>query len=77
MEAKKTGYSDVERFEILKTLSHFSTDDYERMMADDEFWKNKFMLDIELAKIKNGTAEFCTLEELDAMLEETISKYEN
>lgn len=77
MEAKKSEYSDVEKFEILKTLSHFSSYDYDRIMNHDEFWKNKFKLDLALAKIKNGNAKFYTLDELDAMLEETISKYEN
>lgn len=77
MGNKKKGYSDFERLEILKTLSHFSPDDYARMMEDEGFWKNKFMLDLELAKIKNGTAKFYTIEEVEAMLEETISKYEN
>ena len=76
METKKTGYSDVDKLKILKTLSHFLPDDYTRMMEDDEFWNNKFMLDLELAKTKNGTAEFCSLEELDAMLDQTISKYD-
>ena len=34
-------------------------------------------MDASLAKIKNGTAKFYTIEEVDAILEETISKYEN
>lgn len=77
METHKSGYSDDEKLEILKKLSHFSPDDYSKVLEDDVFWKNKFILDIELEKIHNGTAQFVSFEELDAMLEETISKYEN
>ena len=77
METIKFEYSADEKLEILKTLSHFSPEDYTKVLEDDIFWKNKFKLDLELAKIKNGTAQFVSFEELDAMLEETISKYEN
>ena len=77
MDPNKLGYSADERLEILKSLSHFSPDDYDKILEDEIFWKNKFKLDLELAKIKNGTAQFVSFEELDAMLEETISKYEN
>lgn len=77
METIRLGYSADEKLEILKTLSHFSPNDYLKVLEDDIFWKNKFKLDLELAKIKNGTAQFVSFEELDAMLEETISKYEN
>jgi hypothetical protein len=77
METIKLGYTPVEKLEILKSLSHFSPDDYDKILEDEIFWKNKFKLDLELAKIKNGTAQFVSFEELDAMLEETISKYEN
>ena len=77
MKPIKLGYSDDEKLEILKTLSHFLSEDYPKILEDDVFWKNKFKLDLELEKIKNGTAQFVSFEELDAMLEETISKYEN
>lgn len=77
MESIRLEYSDVEKLEILKTLSHFSPDDYDKILKDDIFWKNKFELDVALAKIKDGSAKFVSFEELDAILEETISKYEN
>jgi hypothetical protein len=77
MEPIKIGYSADEKLEILKTLSHFSPEDYPKVLEDDVFWENKFKLDLGLEKIHNGTAQFVSFEELDAMLEETISKYEN
>lgn len=77
MQEKKLEYSTVEKLEILKSLSHFSPDDYMKILEDDIFWNNKFKLDLELAKIKNGTAQFVSFEELDAILEKTISEYED
>lgn len=77
MQEKKIEYSTVEKLEILKSLSHFSPDDYMKILEDDIFWNNKFKLDLELAKIKNGTAQFVSFEELDAILEKTISEYED
>ena len=39
--------------------------------------ENKKKLEASLEKINNGTAKLYTLEELDEILEETISKHEN
>jgi len=77
METIRLGYSADEKLEILKTLSHFSPEDYPKVLKDDVFWENKFKLDLELEKIHNGTAQFVSFEELDAILEETIAKFEN
>ena len=41
------------------------------------FNKNKKMLQERADKIDNGTAEYISFEELDILLEETISKYED
>jgi hypothetical protein len=32
---------------------------------------------VELANIKNGTAEFCSLDELDLMMDEIFAKNDN
>jgi hypothetical protein len=65
MEAERLEYSPAEKLKILKTLSHFSSDDHIKILEDDIFWKNKFKLDIEFAKIKNGTAQFISFDEID------------
>jgi hypothetical protein len=44
---------------------------------DAEFLNQKEKLEASLEKIKKGTAEICSLEELDAFLDKTISEYEN
>ena len=77
MESIRLGYSSDEKLEILKTLSHFSPEDYPKVLEDDVFWENKFKLDLELEKIHNGTAQFVSFEELDEILEVTISKFEH
>ena len=77
MEPIKLGYSADEKLEILKTLSHFSPQDYPKVLEDDVFWENKFKLDLVLEKIHNGTAKLYSIDEVDAILEKTISEYEN
>ena len=77
MEAIRLEFQPEIKAKILEFLSTFSPDELKIVQEDSEFLKNKRKLDIAYAKMKNGTAKFYTLEEVDAILEETISKYEN
>ncbi|MEL1255524.1 hypothetical protein AAEO57_17160 [Flavobacterium sp. DGU38] len=81
METIRLEFQPEIKEKILKLLSSFSSDELkiveEDIFSDPNFEENKKKLDVAYAKIKNGTAKFYTLEEVDAMLEETISKYEN
>jgi hypothetical protein len=77
MEAIRLEFQPEIKAKILEFLSTFSPDELKIVEEDSEFLKNKKKLDASLAKIRNGTAKFYTLEEVDAILEETISKYEN
>lgn len=78
MEAIRLEFQPKIKAKILELLSTFSSDELKIVQEEDsDFDENKRKLDIALAKIKNGTAKFYTLEEVDAILEETISKYEN
>lgn len=77
METIRLEFQPKMKAKILELLSSFSTDELKIVQEDSDFGENKRKLDVALAKIKNGTAKFYTLEEVDAMLEETISKYEN
>jgi hypothetical protein len=77
MEAIRLEFQPEIKAKILEFLSTFSPDELKIVQEDSEFLKNKRKLDASLAKIRNGTAKFYTLEEVDAILEETISKYEN
>ena len=77
METIRLEFQPKIKAKILELLSSFSSDELKIVQEGSDFDENKRKLDIALAKIKNGTAKFYTLEEVDAILEETISKYEN
>ena len=77
METIRLEFQPNIKAKLLELLSSFSSDELKIDQEDVDFDENKRKLDSALAKIKNGTAKFCTLEEVDAKLEETISKYEN
>ena len=62
---------------ILELLSSFSSDELKIVQERETFEEEKIKLDLELAKINNGTAEFCSIEELDSYLDDIISEYEN
>lgn len=61
---------------ILELLSSFSPDEVKVLNEDPNFIENKRKLDIELAKINNGTADFCSIDELDLMMDDIFSEYD-
>jgi hypothetical protein len=77
METLRIEFQPNIKAKILELLSSFSSDELKIVQEDSNFDENKRKLDIAYAKLKSGTAKFYTLEEVDAILEETISKYEN
>jgi hypothetical protein len=62
---------------ILELLSLFSSDELKIVQEDENFIAIKRELDDSLEKIDNGTAKLYSFEELDAILEKTISEYES
>ena len=77
METIRLEFQPNIKAKILELLSSFSSDELKIVQEDSDFDENKRKLDIAYAKLRSGTAKFYTLEEVDAILEETISKYEN
>ena len=83
MEALKIEFQPNLKSKIIDLLSTFSPDEVKispidvDKSFDPNFDENKKMLDNSLKKIRNGTAKLYTFDELDAILEETISKYES
>lgn len=83
MEALKIEFQPNLKSKIIELLSTFSPDEVKispidiDKIFDPNFDENKKMLDNSLKKIRNRTAKFYTFDELDAILEETISKYES
>ena len=62
---------------ILELLSSFSSDELKIVQEDENFIAIKRELDDSLEKIDNRTAKLYSFEELDAILEKTISEYES
>ena len=62
---------------ILELLSSFSSDELKIVEERKTFEEEKKMLQSRVDKINNETAEYSTFEELDILLEQTISKYED
>jgi hypothetical protein len=77
METIRLEFQPNIKAKILELLSSFSSDELKIVQEDSDFDSNKRKLEVAYDKLKSGTAKFYTLEEVDAILEETISKYEN
>ncbi len=59
---------------LLWLLNQFNPEDV-KIIEDNN--AHKIYLSNQIEEIDNGTAEFITIEELDKVMEERISKYEN
>ena len=77
METIRLEFQPKIKAKILELLSTFSSDELKIVREDEEFVKNKAMIENELEKIEDKTAEYCSLEDLDSYLDEVISEYEN
>lgn len=77
MEAIRLEFQPEIKEKILELLSSFPSDQLRIVQEDVEFEKNKKKLNERAEKITNGTAQYSTFEELDILLEDTISKYED
>lgn len=67
IEAIRLEFQPEIKEKILNLLSTFSSDEL----------KNKRKFEATATKIDNGTAKFYTFDELDEVLEKTISKYKS
>ena len=77
MEAIRLEFHPEIKAKILELLSTFSPDELKIVPESSTFEEEKRMLQSRIDKINNGTAVYSTFEELDILLEETISKYED
>jgi hypothetical protein len=77
METIRLEFQPNIKAKILELLSSFSSDELKIVQEDENFIENKRELDIAYAKLKSGTEKMYSIDEVDAILEETISKYEN
>jgi len=77
MEAIRLEFQPEIREKILEFLSSFSSDELKITQEDPDFDENRKKVHAAYAKLKNGTAKLYTIEEVDEILEKTISKYED
>jgi len=77
METIRLEFNSNIKDKILELLSSFSSDELKIVAERATFEEEKRMLQSRIDKIDNGTAVYSTFEELDVLLEETISKYES
>ena len=77
METIRLEFQPKIKAKILELLSSFTSDELKIVQEDEEFVRTKKELDASLEKIHNGTAKLFSFEELDAILEKTISEYES
>ena len=77
MEAIRLEFQPEIKAKILEFLSTFSPDELKIVQERSTFEEEKRMLQSRIDKINDGTAVYSTFEELDILLEETISKYED
>ena len=77
METIRLEFQPNIKAKILELLSSFSSEELKIIKEDENFVRNKAMIENELEKIKDGSAEYCTFEEVDSYLDEVISEYEN
>lgn len=77
MEAIRLEFQPEVKAKILEFLSTFSNDELKIIEERSTFEEEKKMLQTRIDKINDGTATYSTFAELDILLEETISKYED
>jgi hypothetical protein len=77
METLRLEFQPKIKAKILELLSSFSSDELKIIQERSSFEEEKRMLQSRMDKINNGTAVYSSFEELDILLEESISKYED
>ncbi|MGO4905184.1 hypothetical protein [Flavobacterium sp. W20_MBD1_R3] len=77
METIRLEFQPKIKAKILELLSSFSSDELKIVQERSTFEEEKRMLQSRIDKIDDGTAVYSSFEELDVLLEKTISKYED
>lgn len=81
MEAIRLEFQPEIKEKILKLLSSFSSDELkiveEDTFVDTDFEENKRKLEIAYAKLKTGSEKLYSINEVDSILDDTFSEYDN
>ncbi|MEO8233995.1 MAG: hypothetical protein ABI549_01155 [Flavobacterium sp.] len=77
METIKIEFQPNIKEKLIEFLNSFSKNELHIIEEDNDFLETKKRLHESYQKLKNGETELYSIDELDAMLEKTISKYES
>ena len=77
MEAIRLEFQPEIKAKILELLSRFSSDELKIVLEDENFIENKRELDIAYAKLKSGKEKVYSIDEADAILDQTFSEYDS
>lgn len=77
METIRLEFNSNIKAKILELLSSFSSDELKIVQEDDDFDENKKKLEIAYTKLKSGTEKMYSVDEADAILDQTFSEYDS
>jgi tmRNA-binding protein len=77
MESIRLEFQPNIKSKILELLSSFSSEELTIVQEDLDFDENKRKLELAYAKLKSGNEKMYTIEEADAFLDKTFSKYDS
>jgi hypothetical protein len=83
METIKIEFQSSVKEKLIEFLNSFSTSELHiikeenQILEDQAFIEYRNKLHLEVKRIESGESKLYDIDELDAMLEKTISKYEN
>ena len=83
METIKIEFQPNIKEKLIEFLNTFSknelhiVEEKSTVVKDDAYWQHRKKMHLEVEKLKSGESKLYDIDELDAMLEATISKYES
>jgi hypothetical protein len=77
MATLKLKVSDKILDKVLWLLGQFKSEDLQIVESEDSFEANKQYVQNELNRLESGTSKSYSIEEVDAILENSIRQYEN
>jgi hypothetical protein len=77
METLRLEFQPNIKAKLLELLSSFSSDELKIEQEGHDFDENKSKLDIAYTKLKSGNEKFYSIDEVDAILDQTFSEYDS
>ncbi|UWY26539.1 hypothetical protein N4T20_12530 [Flavobacterium sp. TR2] len=77
MEAIRLEFLPEIREKVLKLLSEFSPSELTIIEEDSDFENDKSKVQAAYAKLKSGNEKLYSIDEVDSILDDTFSQYDN